>query len=94
MLTRVHFYKGVLMQNMTDLAKAHVEQFKVTLNNLESHTGELKEKTILDIGCGRFYSYALLSLGKRNTVIGIDKDYIGYNTSSVLRWGVYMIVWK
>jgi ubiquinone/menaquinone biosynthesis C-methylase UbiE len=73
------------MQNMTDAAKARVKQFKVLLNNLESHIGELREKTILDIGCGQFYPYALLfnSLGKRITVIGIDKDYIGYNTSSV-----------
>ncbi len=70
----MRFYKGVLLQNMTDLAKAHVGQFEVLLNNLELHMGELKEKTILDIGCGRFYPYALLlnSFGKKNTVIGME----------------------
>ena len=76
---RLRYYHGVMTQNMTEFARERYQQFEELLYNLESHTGEIKGRIILDIGCGRMYPYTLLFHSLGNTVIGIDTTYIGYN---------------
>lgn len=76
---KLRFYRAVLTQDMAGLAKIHWEQFRLMIDSLQPVCGEVKAKTILDIGCGRLYPYTLLLHSLGNQVVGIDVAYIGAN---------------
>jgi len=84
-LGRIDFYTGVLSQDYGKRALKDYKTFSVLKNTLKPYIGELKEKLILDIGCGRRYPYTLLLHSLGNTVVGIDTDYIAYNDSLLKR---------
>jgi len=77
LLERLRFYRGALTRNIDALAAAHWEQFAILKNTLFPICGEIKNKKILDIGCGRLYPNTLLLSDFGNDVVGVDTAYIG-----------------
>jgi SAM-dependent methyltransferase len=86
LLDKLRFYRGVLAQDMGKIAAAHWEQFRLLRESLEPICGKLRGKTILDIGCGRYYPYTLLFHNSGNDVVGVDIIYIGAGSRLLERY--------
>lgn len=81
--------EDIFSRDMTKVAKRHHQEFQEMLDTLTPHTGEVRGKRILDIGCGRLYPFTLLLHNLGNTVTGIDIVYTGINASMLKRhWGI------
>jgi len=78
--------QSFLGRDMRHKARYQYKQFQSMLNALELRAGPIKEKTILDIGCGRFYPFTLLFASLGNDVTGIDILYIRAKESLVRRY--------
>ncbi len=76
----------LLASDKRAFAAWQVGVFKNMLETLTPYTGSLEGKRILDIGCGRLFSYTLLfnSLGAR--VTGIDQIYTAAGLSGLPRY--------
>jgi len=61
-------------------------QFLTLKRILEPHVGQLKQKVILDIGCGRLFPMTLLLHSCGNSATGIDTAYIGLDAPFAKRW--------
>jgi len=83
---RIFYYIGVLTQDQNERALKDYNTFLTIRSAIEPRLGKLKEKAILDVGCGRRYPHALLLNSLGNMVVGIDTDYIGCEDSSVERY--------
>lgn len=86
LLHKLHFYLRVLSQDMPERANSHYRQFRVMLDIVKHYSGEVRGKSILDIGCGRLYPYSLLFHSLGNRVVGIDLLYIGAGISPLRRY--------
>lgn len=71
---------------MVAQAKHDFEQFVTYTNVLQPYTGELRNKAILDVGCGRLYPQSLLLHSRGNAVTGIDSAHIGPNEGILKRY--------
>lgn len=78
--------QSFLGRDMRHKARFQYTQFQTMLNALEPRVGPIKEKAILDIGCGKFYPFTLLFASLGNKVTGIDILYIGANESSLRKY--------
>ncbi len=78
--------QSFLGRDMRHKARYQYKQFQSMLNALELRAGPIKEKTILDIGCGKFYPFTLLFGSLGNRVTGIDILYIRANEPLVRRY--------
>ncbi|MFC2009341.1 methyltransferase domain-containing protein [Chloroflexota bacterium] len=76
----------VLTKDARKLAKDRYKQFKEMLNILAPYIGEVKRKTILDVGCGELYPFTLLLHNMRNTVTGIDTVYVDVDSPVYKRY--------
>lgn len=81
-----HIYKEVLTVNMRKQAIHDYEWFKEITNTVEPYLGDLRDKEILDIGCGRTYPLTLLFHSFGSRAVGIDTEYIGINDPLIERW--------
>lgn len=86
LLSKLDFYKGVLTQDMVMTANSHWQQFQLMVDTVEPICGEVRDKNVLDIGCGRLYPYTLLLHSLGNRVVGVDIVYIGINGSPLKRY--------
>lgn len=80
------FYLAFARRDLVSAAGQHYEDFLILKRVLQSHVGELKNKVVLDIGCGRFFPTTLLLHSSGSRAIGIDTAYIGLNTAFAKRW--------
>lgn len=85
-LDRLRFYRASLAHDVVKQAENDYEWFRRIVATLEPYLGDLKGKTILDVGCGRRYPLTLLLHSFGNKVVGIDLAYVGINTPSIVRW--------
>lgn len=89
MFDRLRFYKGVLAQDMEKIAIAHWEQFETLRDTLKPVCGEIRGKTILDVGCGRLFPYSMILHNLGNKVVGIDISCIPVNMLTLKKyWAV------
>jgi len=80
------FCLALARTDLVSRAGQHYEHFLSLKRILEPHVGELKNKVILDIGCGRFFPMTLLLHSCGNSAIGVDTAYIGLDTAFAKRW--------
>lgn len=78
--------QSFLGRDMRWKARYQYEQLQMMLNALESRTGPIKGKRILDIGCGKFYPFTLLFNSLGGKVTGIDMLYVAANESLVWKY--------
>ena len=86
MLERLHIYKHALTQDMVKKSEGEYQEFQTFINALKPYIGEVKGRTILDIGCGPLYPFTVYLHSLGNRVIGIDTAYIGANVPFIRRW--------
>jgi SAM-dependent methyltransferase len=85
-LQLISFFRAVASRDLVSMAEDAHGQFLTLKRILEPYDGQLKQKVILDIGCGRFFPTTLLLHSCGNSVIGIDTAYIGLDTPFPKRW--------
>jgi SAM-dependent methyltransferase len=80
MLERLRFYRSVLTEDSVAIAVDRYSRFRRFVDTFKRCTGEeVRQKVILDIGCGRAFPYTLLLHSLGNTVVGIDLRYVRAN---------------
>ena len=85
-LRSISFYQAIARTDLASRTEKHYEDFLTLKRILEPEAGELKNKVILDIGCGRFFPMTLLLHSYGNRAIGIDTAYIGLDKAFAKRW--------
>jgi SAM-dependent methyltransferase len=83
---KIIYYLAILFQNMAEQATHDYSVFHFIRESLYPYIGECRNKTILDIGCGRRYANTLLFAAYGNDVTGIDLEYVGYKKPFWLRY--------
>lgn len=83
-LNRFRFYKSILTKDMDSWARHGYAKFNELNSLLQPYTGELKNKVILDVGCGQMYAQSLLLHNSKNNVVGIDSAPIVVNGRNIM----------
>ena len=85
-LQRLYAYRSSLTKDMTAQARNDYLWFQKIIRTTTPYCGDLKGKTILDIGCGFRYPLTVLFHNFGSNVTGIDLEYIGIGDPLVQRW--------
>jgi|GEM_PF-6922481 SAM-dependent methyltransferase len=84
-LSKLSLYVSFFTKNVNDKAQNDSMVFRSFTSALDPYIGKVKEKTILDIGCGRLFPLSRLFTGLGNKVTGIDTTYIGIRDNILKR---------
>jgi SAM-dependent methyltransferase len=75
--------------NIQQKAADDYRSYTLFLRKIEPYVSNLQNKSILDIGCGRFAPMSILLHSHGFHVTGIDSLYIGLHDSFIHRWKKY-----